>query len=69
MAKEAKTKKAPMIHPDVAYLEQDEVGKVICKGLATVAKLRPSNPVQYFAKWLLAYQSQTTTQKEVRQRE
>lgn len=64
MAKEAKGM-TQLLHPDIAYLEQDEVGKVICKGLATIAKLRPNNPVDYLAKWLLSYQSQTTAQKEV----
>ena len=65
MAKETKGKK-PTLHPDIAYIEQDEVGKVICKGLAEVSKVRPSNPVDYLAKWLLAYQSQTTAKLEVR---
>ena len=32
---------------------QDQIGPVIAKGLATVYKEKPKNPVDFFAKWLL----------------
>jgi len=57
--------KAQPLHPDISYIENDEIGKVICKGLAEVAKIRPQNPVDYLAKWLLSYQSQSNVQKSV----
>lgn len=41
------------LHPDSKYLMQDEIGLVIAKGLSVVYKEQPSNPVDYFAKWLL----------------
>lgn len=64
MDKETKSKKHT-IHKDTYYIMQDDIGKVICKGLASVAKIHPKNPVDYLAKWLLAYHSQTHVQKEV----
>ncbi len=53
------------IHSDVAYVEQFDVGEVICKGLAVVARTRPGNPVEYLAQWLLAYQREAQAQKQV----
>jgi len=41
------------LHPDSEYIMQNHIGDVIAKGLATVYKEKPSNPVDYFAKWLL----------------
>lgn len=32
---------------------QNHIGDVIAKGLATVYKEKPTNPVDFFAKWLL----------------
>lgn len=51
--------KPPNVHPDVLFLESDEIGLVISKGLAAVVTAKPPNPVEYLAKWLLAYDSQS----------
>lgn len=40
-------------HPDIAYLKQDEIGLVLSKGLCETYKVKPKNPVEFFAKWLL----------------
>ena len=42
-------------HPDVAYLKQDHIGKVISQGLAVLYNEKPKLPVDYLAKWLLNY--------------
>ena len=48
-------------HPDITYLKQDDIGLVFSKGLSETYKVRPRNPVEFFAKWLLNY---SKTQKE-----
>ena len=48
-------------HPDITYLKQDDIGLVLSKGLSETYKVRPRNPVEFFAKWLLNY---SKTQKE-----
>eukprot|EP00831_Metopus_contortus_P052988 TRINITY_DN44517_c0_g1_i1.p2 TRINITY_DN44517_c0_g1~~TRINITY_DN44517_c0_g1_i1.p2 ORF type:complete len:194 (+),score=61.83 TRINITY_DN44517_c0_g1_i1:59-640(+) len=53
------------LHPDALYIEQDAVGKVICKGLAILYKEKPAKPVEYLAKWLLKYHSQNVLQKGI----
>ena len=40
-------------HPDVTYLKKDDIGLVLSKGLSETFKLRPANPIEFFAKWLL----------------
>lgn len=40
-------------HPDAQYLMKPEIGSIIAKGLSVVYKEQPSNPVDFFAKWLL----------------
>lgn len=40
-------------HEDIKYLQKDEIGGVIAKGLAATYEARPKNPIEYFAKWLL----------------
>eukprot|EP01015_Nassula_variabilis_P030948 TRINITY_DN6891_c0_g1_i1.p1 TRINITY_DN6891_c0_g1~~TRINITY_DN6891_c0_g1_i1.p1 ORF type:complete len:188 (+),score=46.34 TRINITY_DN6891_c0_g1_i1:63-626(+) len=47
-------------HPDVGYLKQEHIGKVIAQGLAVLYKEQPKLPVDYLAKWLLNY---SATQK------
>jgi hypothetical protein len=42
-------------HPDITYLKQDDIGLVLSKGLAETYRVRPKNPVDFFAKWLLNY--------------
>ena len=44
-------------HPDISYLKEEEIGLVIAKGFAETYKVSPSNPVDFFAKWLLNYSS------------
>ena len=41
------------LHPDSEYIMQQNIGPIIAKGLATVYKEKPHNPVDFFAKWLL----------------
>ncbi len=64
-SKEPKKPKEEPVHPDVTYIEQFAVGRVICRGLSVVAKLRPEHPVEYLAKWLLSYQHQSDVQQQV----
>lgn len=37
------------------YLQRDDIGKVIAKGLASVYSKRPPKPVKYLAEWLKSY--------------
>lgn len=46
----------------LAYLERDEIGKVVAKGLANVYTNKPETPVKYLAHWLKNYSS---NQKEL----
>lgn len=39
----------------LCYLQQDEIGKVIAKGLASVYTVKPEAPVKYLAQWLKKY--------------
>jgi len=41
------------LHPDAAYVMQDDIGLVIAKGLSVVYTEKPANPVEFFANWLL----------------
>jgi len=40
-------------HPDITYLKADDIGLVLSKGLSETYKVKPRNPVEFFAKWLL----------------
>ena len=42
-------------NPDIAYIKRDDIGVVIAKGLATLYRTQPENPVDYLAKWLLNF--------------
>ena len=59
----------PKLHPDSAYVMQDHIGLVIAKGLSVVYKERPSNAVDYFAKWLLHESSVRKKQNQERAHE
>jgi len=61
----AEEKIAEILHPNIPYIESDRIGKVICKGLAKLAKVRPEDPVDYLAKWLLTHQSQINVTRTV----
>lgn len=37
------------------YLQQDELGKVIAKGLAKLYTNQPQRPITYLAEWLKTY--------------
>lgn len=39
----------------LAYLQTDQIGKVIAKGLADLYTHQPHTPVQYLAQWLKNY--------------
>lgn len=40
---------------DIQYLKQDNIGKVLSKGLAVLYKEQPKFPVDFLAKWLLNF--------------
>ena len=40
-------------HPDITYLKQDEIGLVLAKALNETYQRQPTNPIEFFAKWLL----------------
>ncbi len=48
----------------LAYLQQDQIGKVIAKGLASVYTQQPKTPIKYLAHWLKSY---SDNQKELKQ--
>ena len=52
-------------HEDISYLMGDEIGGVICMGLADTVEAKPKNPVEFFAKWLLNYRMQQRATDEV----
>lgn len=54
-------------HPDIAYLKQDDIGKVLSKGLAVLYREQPQFPVEYLAKWLLNYSSSIQNEKNYSQ--
>jgi len=53
-------------HPDITYLQQDLVGGVIAKGLAATYEVKPKNPIEFFAKWLLNHKKTEKKAVEVR---
>ena len=53
----------------LAYLKQDDVGKVIAKGLADVYKAKPDTPVKYLAQWLKNYSNNQKQLLEIVQEE
>ena len=52
-------------HNDIKYLMKDEIGGVLCKGLAETVEANPKNPIEYFAKWLMNYKQTEKTISEV----
>ena len=50
-------------NPDIRYLKEDNIGKVLSKGLAVLYREQPQFPVEYFAKWLLNYSSSIQNEK------
>jgi hypothetical protein len=53
-------------HESITYLKQDQISKVLMKGLADTYKHKPGNPVDYFAKWLLNYNHFNVVAEEVK---
>jgi Fe-S cluster assembly scaffold protein SufB len=49
--------------PDAQYLKQSLIGGIISKGMAITYQHQPKDPIDYFAKWLLA-QSQIAKAEE-----
>jgi hypothetical protein len=39
----------------LAYLQKDDIGKVIAKGLASVYTQQPKTPIKFLAHWLKNY--------------
>lgn len=55
-------------HEDIKYLMQEDIGGILCKGLAETVDAQPKNPVEFFAKWLLNYKkSEVTFAQEIDQ--
>ena len=52
-------------HPDITYLQKNDIGGVISKGLAETYQAKPQNPVEFFAKWLLNYRKTEKFAEEV----
>jgi hypothetical protein len=52
-------------HRDVTYYSQHSISLVLSKGLSQTMREQPRNPVEYFANWLLKYNS---VQKENQKR-
>ena len=50
-------------HPTVGYWKKEEISMVISKGLAQTCKEKPRNPVEFFAKWLLKYNTVQKAEK------
>jgi hypothetical protein len=50
-------------HPTVGYWKKEEISMVISKGLALTCKEKPRNPVEFFAKWLLKYNTVQKAEK------
>lgn len=42
-------------HPDVQYIKTEDVGIVVAKALAVLYKVKPNNPCDYMARWMLNY--------------
>ena len=59
------TGKKEIIHPDITYLKDDQIGKVICKGLSVLVREKPKNPIDYLAKWLLNQAQKNMRKKNV----
>ena len=51
-------------HPDVTYYSQDKISMILSKGLSTVCREKPRNPIEYFGNWLLKY---SDVQKQAKQ--
>ena len=52
-------------HPDIAYLKQDHIGRVIASGLAEIYREKPKFPVEYLAHWLLNYSNTKKNEQKV----
>ena len=48
---------------------QENIGIVIAKGLSVVYKEKPSNPVDFFAKWLLRQSEIQKREQEEKEKE
>ena len=52
-------------HEDIKYLQRDDIGAVIAKGLSETYQTRPKNPIEFFAKWLLNHRQTERKSSEV----
>jgi len=54
---------------DVAFIQNQEIGKVLSKGLAMLYEQQPGKPIEYLAHWLLNHSGtifiQTWQKKEI----
>merc|ERR1712110_334120 len=53
-------------HPDINYLKQDGIGKVVAVGLAELYKEKPKFPIDYLAKWLLNYSKTRENEERIK---
>lgn len=42
-------------HPDVSYWKREDISLILSKGLSRTCQVKPANPIEYFATWLLEY--------------
>lgn len=54
-------------HPDVTYIKNEDVGIVVAKALAVLYKVKPNNPCDYMARWMLNY-AQVQKEKDSQER-
>jgi hypothetical protein len=45
-------------HPDITYLKNPKIAAVVSKALAETYRVKPNDPKQFFAKYLLNYSAQ-----------
>jgi hypothetical protein len=52
-------------HPDIEFLKNSDLGRVVNRGLAELYKTQPKNPVTFLASWLLNESRSVEIKKKV----
>ena len=55
-------------HPDVTYMKQDQIALSLSKALSQTFLEKPKNPIDFFAKTLLAQVKTNKARENVRRR-
>jgi hypothetical protein len=53
-------------HPDVTYMKKEEISLVLSRSLSQTYLTKPKNPIEYFAKSLLAQANTKRARQAVR---